>query len=87
MHAFYVSPNDGNDYNQGGIDTPFKTLDKALAVVSDRVNAGIYRDIYCWTAISFGPGNPVKSTPILMTGVTGRSGIIFFPVHRRIFHF
>lgn len=44
MHAFYVSPNDGNDYNQGGIDTPFKTLDKALAVVSARVNAGIYRD-------------------------------------------
>jgi hypothetical protein len=41
---FYVDGNKGSDYASGRLDKPFRTLQKALQVVSIRVNQGIRSD-------------------------------------------
>ena len=41
---FYVSPSKGDDANPGNIEKPFKTLDKALETVGNRVKKGIRSD-------------------------------------------
>ena len=41
---FYVDPQKGNDRNEGTIDKPFRSLDKALSVVGERVKAGQLSD-------------------------------------------
>ncbi len=42
--TFYVDAVNGDDNNEGTLSKPFKTLNTALKVVSDRVNDGIYSD-------------------------------------------
>jgi hypothetical protein len=42
--AFYVDPNQGSDENKGSLSSPFKSLGKALAVVSHRVEKGMRSD-------------------------------------------
>ena len=42
--SFYVDPKNGKDSNSGSLSTPFKSLEKALQVVSDRVDSGIRSD-------------------------------------------
>lgn len=41
---FYVDAQNGDDSNSGAIDRPFQTLDKALEVVTERVQQGIRSD-------------------------------------------
>jgi hypothetical protein len=42
--SFYISIGNGNDKNDGSIENPFLTIDKALNVVKQRVDRGIKSD-------------------------------------------
>ncbi len=42
--VFYVDSNSGDDSNNGALSSPFRSLNKALEIVSNRVNLGITSD-------------------------------------------